>query len=151
MEGERRQEKTWPLMGLNNTAGDKTRRRSRKKKLLHCHSFGESHRRRQNSSRGEDKWDLYRPDRFLTSCIRPLGTLQDRRGDERNGGEGGKKDGMTRKTRRRRKWNSKRRQKRYNRHEWRMEVDRGTSENESRRRWREMSWKRKKIKRRKRK
>lgn len=58
MEGGRRrrgrQEKTWSLMGLNSTAGDvasRRRRRRKKKELVHCHTFGESHRMRQKRSR----------------------------------------------------------------------------------------------------
>lgn len=49
MEGEGRQS----LTGLNSTAGDEARRR--KKELLLCHTFGESHRKGQNRSRGEER------------------------------------------------------------------------------------------------
>lgn len=54
MEGERRQEKTQSLMGLTVQQG----RRRRKKELLFCHTFGESHRRRQNRSSGEKQMEL---------------------------------------------------------------------------------------------
>lgn len=55
MEGERRQEKT-VFDGINSTAGEKARRR--KKEMLLCHTFGESHRRRQNKSSGEKQVEL---------------------------------------------------------------------------------------------
>lgn len=70
MEGERRQEKTRSLTGLNSTAGDEAGRR--KKELLHCHTFGESHRRRQNRSRGEEQEEKRQVELF-TSLVRPQG------------------------------------------------------------------------------
>lgn len=61
MEGERRQggdRRRLSLTGLNSTTGDKERRRRwRMKGLLHCHTFGRSHRKRQNRRRRrKDKW-----------------------------------------------------------------------------------------------
>lgn len=65
------------MTGFNSTAGDKTRRR-REKELLHCHTFGESHRKQRRGA-GKRTSGTFRG---LTGFQIVLSVQQPREGEE---------------------------------------------------------------------